>query len=137
MRHDIAARVAAGALAVAATACNEPAFPTNEASGAVIVISHLAYTPAAVTARPGATIEIVNEDAVPHSVTSETAPGAFAPGAVNGVAFDTGPFTAGTRFIQIPADAPDGTVLPFFCTVHRAGDAPPDGTVTVSRSAGP
>jgi plastocyanin len=127
--------VAAFIAVVALASCNEPAFPPGGAQGAVIVIASLAFTPASVTVPPGATIEVVNQDAVPHSVTSEAAVGAFAAGAVAGVSFDTGPFTAGTRFITIPADAPDGTVISFFCTVHGAGDAPPEGNVTVSRAA--
>jgi hypothetical protein len=63
-------------------------------------------------------------------VTSESAPGEFAPGGVAGVAFDTGPFT-GARSFTIPADAPPGTVVPFYCSVHRERMATPNGAIRV------
>jgi plastocyanin len=134
MERRIAARLAACGLAAAA--CNTPAPPPPPANGFVIVIDHLAFTPATLSVPPGATVQVLNEDAVPHSVTSEVAAGAYASGAVNGVAFDTGEFTASVRTFTIPADAPDGTVIPFFCLVHGPGMTPPDGSVTVSRAAG-
>jgi hypothetical protein len=56
-------------------------------------------------------------DSVPHTVTSETNPNAFTPGAVAGVQFNTGPFTGTTTF-TIPANAPVGTVIPYFCQIH-------------------
>lgn len=123
--------------AALATACSEPGISTAPPSGFVIVIAHAAFTPASIAVPPGATIEVVNQDADLHSVTSEATSGAYAPGEVAGVRFDTGPFSAGTRLITIPADAPDGTVVPFYCSVHLGAMAPPDGNVTVSRAAAP
>jgi hypothetical protein len=63
---------------------------------------------------------------------------AFTPGAVtNGgvvVQFDTGPF-AGTTSFTVPMNAPAGTVVPFFCTVHLQTMSPPNGTLTVDPTA--
>ena len=56
--------------------------------------------------------------------------GNFVLGAVNGVQFDTGiiqPGSSGT--FSIPANAPSGTVIPFFCVVH--GAMMQQGTLTV------
>ena len=48
---------------------------------------------------------------------------------MNGVGFDTGPFL-GTRSFTLPADAPVGTVVPYFCGMYR--DAMLDaGDITV------
>jgi hypothetical protein len=67
---------------------------------------------------------------VPHSVTSEAAPGEFVPGSVGGVAFDTGAFTGDGAF-TIPANAPPGTVIPYYCTVHKGAMTTPDGELRI------
>jgi hypothetical protein len=55
---------------------------------------------------------------------------------VSGIAFDTGAFT-GTRSFTIPSNAPNGTVIPFYCTVHLGMMVPPNGAITVDSSATP
>ena len=123
-----------------ASGCNnQPVPPPPPPAGFVIIIEHFAYTPASIAVPPGATILVVNHDVEPHSVTSEAAPGLYEPGGVADVQFDTQPFQdgAGPRLLTIPADVPDGTVVPFYCTVHRGSMLPPDGNITVSRAAGP
>ena len=77
-------------------------------------------------------ITVTNSDGFPHTVTSEAADDDFSPGAVNGVSFDTG-FLGGGASIQltIPADAPSGTVIPFYCQVHTTMMNPANGHVTV------
>ncbi len=92
-------------------------------SGPVITIQSFAYSPAELTVDPGATITVQNLDAEPHSVTSESALDQFVPGAVAGVAFDTGPFASGARTITIPSTAPHGTIVPYYCSVHTSGMA--------------
>jgi hypothetical protein len=83
---------------------------------------------------PGATVTVVNVDATTHSVTSESTAGAYTKGAVNGVQFDTGAFVGTTSF-TLPANAPTGTVIPFFCTVHLTTMIPPNGSITIDPTA--
>jgi len=61
---------------------------------------------------------------------------ALTPGAAGGVAFDTGAFT-GSRSFTLPANAPNGTAIPYYCTVHKWTVTTPNGTVTVDSSAQP
>lgn len=96
-----------------------------------ISIQNFTFSPLNLTVMPGQTVNVVNMDgSMPHSVTSEATAGAFTPGAVNGVSFDTGAFT-GTASFVIPPNAPHGTVIPFYCTVHRQAMRTPNGTITV------
>jgi plastocyanin len=106
------------------------------ASGFTITIASMAFAPLGLAVPPGATVTVVNRDSMAHSVTSEAAPNAFTPGAVSGVSFDTGPFT-GTRTITIPANAPEGAVIPYYCTVHGNTMATPNGTITIHAAARP
>lgn len=85
----------------------------------LITIAGFSFLPEDLAVPPGATVIVTNQDGVPHSVTSESAPGTYAPGAVNGVEFDTGIFTK-TATIAIPAGAAPGTVIPYFCRVHTS-----------------
>ena len=61
----------------------------------------------------------VQTDGTEHSVTSQAAAGSFTPGSVAGVSFDTGIF-AGMATFTIPASAPVGTVVPYYCRVHTS-----------------
>ena len=90
----------------------------------MVTIQSFAYTPLNFTVAPGATVTVQNNDSVPHSLTSESAMDNFTLGGVNGVMFDTGIILAGgNATITIPANAPSGTVIPFFCKVHTSGHA--------------
>lgn len=112
---------------------------TDGGSGSsyVLRIQNMAYSPENLTVPPGATIEVENDDNVPHSVTSESAPGTYTPGAVSGVSFDTGIFTGKASF-SIPANAPDGTVVPYYCRVHTSTMVDPTKVqITVSAAAAP
>jgi plastocyanin len=100
------------------------------AAGFTIVIADFAFAPSTLDVPPGATVTVVNGDSAPHSVTSERAPGEFAPGAVGGVSFDTGAFV-GERSFAIPVDAVPGTIVPFYCSVHRERMRTPDGAIRV------
>jgi len=95
--------------------------PSTPQGSVVITIKDFVYSPADLTVDPGATIIVRNLDSEPHSVTSETAEGAFKPGAVNGVSFDTGSYSSSDRTITIPVGAPHGTVVPYYCSVHLGG----------------
>jgi hypothetical protein len=106
-------------------------------TGFSIVITRLRYFPLNFSVRPGATIVVLNNDGMLHSLTSEASVGAYTPGSVNGISFDTGAFASGTRAIQIPTNAAAGTVIPFYCTVHLATMETPDGTITIDPNAAP
>ena len=138
MRERTAAWMAAAALAAAGAGCgssssSSPAAPP-QGSGFFITISNLSFSPLSLHVPPGGTVTVLNQDAMQHSVTSETTPSSFSPGAVSGVSFDTGPFT-GARTFTLPTNAPSGTVIPFFCTVHRGTMNTPNGSITVDPSA--
>ena len=78
---------------------------------------------------------MLNQDHEDHSVTSQGQLGAYVPGAVDGISFDTGVFAEGSRTITIPGDAAPGTVIPYFCTVHPVMMAN-DGRITVNPGTG-
>lgn len=103
--------------------------PTTPPGAVVITIQSFAYSPADVTVDPGGTIVVRNLDPEPHSLTSESTMGAFTPGAVNGVSFDTGVFTSSERTLTLPSTAPHGTVVPYYCSVHTG--AMPQGHITI------
>jgi plastocyanin len=126
----VAAPAAPTAVVAAPAAVATPEVVTAQPATFTITIADFAFAPSSIDVSPGATIRVVNGDSVPHSVTSERAPGEFAPGAVGGVSFDTGPFV-GERSFAIPADAVPGTVIPFYCSVHRERMRTPDGAVRI------
>ena len=79
---------------------------------------------------------MINDDGgEQHSVTSEASPNASTSGAVDGVSFNTGAFT-GTRSFALPSSAPNGTVVPYFCTVHLNTMTTPNGSITNRRERG-
>lgn len=95
---------------------------TNSGGGGAplqITISNYTYSPAALGVPQGATVTVVNNDAVQHSVTSEATQGSYMPGGVAGVSFDTGLFT-GTKTFSVSSSAPVGTKVWFYCSNHKA-----------------
>ena len=104
--------------------------------GFYITIQGMAFAPSELAVPPGETVTVLNQDAMQHSVTSEAAAGDFTPGSVGGVQFDTGQFT-GRRSFTIPANAPDGTVIPYYCSVHKGAMATPNATIRVDDTAQP
>jgi len=110
--------------------------PVNTAPGFYITIKNLSYSPAELDVPPGATVTVVNQDAMQHSVTSEATPGSFTPAAVAGVQFDTGLFTGQMQF-TIPAGATNGTVIPYFCTLHKGLMNTPNATIKIDDTAQP
>ncbi len=134
------ANARAGLVALAtsiAMGCGGSSMSTSTTPGFYILISNLAYSPVNLQAPPGATVTVINADSTAHSVTSEATPGAFTPGSVAGVSFDTGAFTGGQRSFTLPANAPNGTAVPYYCTVHLGTMTPPNGTITINASAQP
>lgn len=110
--------------------------PSPPASGFFITIFNMRYSPLNLDAPPGATVTVINDDGVEHSVTSEASANAFTFGSVAGISFDTGPFT-GTKSFSLPSNAPNGTVIPYFCTVHKGMMNTPNGSITIDSSAVP
>jgi len=111
-------------------ACGGGAAPRAPASLApTLRIVNFTYSPQRLEVTPGASIVVLNEDPVQHSVTSAAAPGVFTYGTVNGLGFDTGPFT-GARVISIPGNATVGTVVPYFCRLH-AGAMVNEGEIAI------
>jgi plastocyanin len=111
-----------------------PASPASPTTGFFITISGMAFSPLDLHVPPGGTVTVVNQDGIPHSVTSEASPNAFVAGSVAGVSFDTGLFT-GTKTFTIPSTAAAGTAVPYFCMNHRNTMATPNGTITIDPSA--
>jgi plastocyanin len=112
--------IVAGALACGSSNNNNNGTTQNPLSGApTITISNYTFTPQNLNVAPGTTINVVNQDGFDHTATSQSAQGAFVAGSVAGISFDTGPFT-GTKQITIPSSAPVGTVIPYFCNIHKS-----------------
>jgi plastocyanin len=121
-----------------ATACGDstPA-ASSLPPGYYITISNLAYAPLNLSAPAGATITVLNRDAMTHSVTQQVAPATFTPGAPGGgTPFDTGLFT-GTKTFTLPAGLVEGTVLSYYCTSHTSTMLTPNGTITIRAAAAP
>lgn len=102
----------------------------NPPSSFVITIQAMAFSPVRLEVTPGATVTVRNLDGEVHSVTSQSTPGSFRPGSANGVSFDTGLFT-GERTFTIPANAPVGATVPFFCSSHLQTMVTPNGEIAI------
>lgn len=91
-----------------------------------------------VSAPSGATVTLVNADKVAHEIVGEAAAGDFTPGSPAGVAFpfDTGPFT-GVKTLLLPAGLANGTVLPYYCSIHKTAEVTPNGAITIQNAAPP
>ncbi len=102
---------------------------SDAVEGATLMIaSGMRFATASLTVPAGTAIAVRNEDSLPHTVTSESAPNAFAPSGV----FDTGTIAAGgTATITIPASAASGTVYYYYCSIHKSGMVPAHGMIMV------
>jgi plastocyanin len=86
-----------------------------------VLIQGMAFMPNTLTVAPGATVTVHNVDTTPHTMTSESTAGSLVPGGVAGVSFNTDIIPAGgSASFTIPANAPHGTMVPFYCIVHGA-----------------
>lgn len=94
-----------------------------------IVIADFSYSPAAITARAGEVIRVVNEDDSSHTVTSESGPDAFDD---NG-AFDSDTINGRSEgSITIPNSASPGDKYYFYCDIHQADMKTVNGTITIA-----
>ncbi len=110
---------------------------SNLPPGFYIVISGLAFSPLDLHVPPGASVTVLNNDGMAHSVTSEATPNAFTFATVKDVSFDTHEFMSGVQTFTIPAAAEDGTVISYYCSTHMDQMATPNGTITVDVNAQP
>ncbi len=116
-----------GSVFFAAVSCN------NSIAGAAnctqtITIDAFAFSPITLSAKPGETVCVVNNDSSAHTVTSESALDAFD----DDGRFDSGLITAGGNgSITIPVATAVGDVIPFYCDVHLGMMVPPNGSITV------
>lgn len=96
--------------------------PASDGAALAITIKDFAYSPANLDVKAGSVVTVRNEDAAPHTVTSEAKVGDFKPGSVAGVQFDTGSISAGaSATFVVPASAATGTEVPYYCTFHTSG----------------
>jgi hypothetical protein len=112
-------RVKAGLIALGLLSSCTPVVGSNPPpSGYLITIENYTFIPQHLSLPPGAAVIVLNLDPFEHWVVSSTAADTYAPGSVNGISFNTGPFMDDTA-ISIPAEAPVGTVVPYFCQIHQ------------------
>jgi len=126
-------------IAALAVGCGGSSTPgTTLPPGYYITISGMAFRPLNLDVPPGATVTVLNRDtSMLHSVTSQAAAGAYVPGGVGGVSFDTGAIPAGQATFTVPAAAAEGTVVPYYCSTHGSMMVTPNGTITVRAAAQP
>jgi plastocyanin len=118
----LAADTAIADTAVADSAIADAAGTDTAVTAATITIQTFTFSPDNLSVAPGSTVTVKNLDTVPHTVTSSATADAFTPGAVGGISFDTGTIASqGTATFTIPATAPHGTVVPYFCNIHLQG----------------
>lgn len=100
---------------------------TVTTGGPVIILGEgkILATPA-ITAASGATVSILNKDSSPHTVTSQSAAGAFDDTGVFDVILPAG----GADVFTLPSD-PSGTVIHFYSRFDLEALAPADGTITI------
>ena len=133
--HSAAALVVASAFATACGGSSSPA--STLPPGYYITITNMAFSPLNLSAPAGATVTVLNRDAMTHSVTQQAAAGSFTLGAPAGATpFDTGLFT-GSRTFTLPAGLADGTVLHYYCSSHTTAMLTPNGAITISAAARP
>ena len=106
--------------------------------GYYIIVADMAFPTATLEAPAGATITVVNQSSMGHTVAQEAARDDFTLGAPAGTTpFDTGLFAAGTRTFSLPTGLADGTVLYYYCRTHTSLMVPSTGTITIRASAQP
>jgi plastocyanin len=128
--------VLAAGLGLLSGGCGSDDSDDSSVPGFYISISGLSFSPLELAVPPGATVTVLNRDADAHSVTSQTSAGAFEPGGVAGITFDTGIFTGSASF-TVPSNAPEGTVVPYYCSSHLDTMVTPTGTIRIAAGAEP
>lgn len=101
----------------------------QELRRADLTIRNFAYVPPELVVAPGTRIVITNEDDVAHSVTSQAALGNFRFAEVNGISFNVPVEAFGTAELVIDSSAQVGTVVPYYCELHKEGMG--EGTIRI------
>ncbi len=93
-----------------------------------IIIDSMTFIPTEISASAGETILVINDDDTTHTITSESAQNAFD----NSGDFDTGFIVSGeaTTF-DVPSTAQPGDTFFWYCDLHEASMATPNGVITV------
>ena len=91
-----------------------------------MITSGEVLAPPEITAPAGSTLTIRNNDEVMHTVTSESAEGAFD---------DTGDFdvlasAGGIQVLTVP-EAESGTIFYYYCRLHKSAMTPADGKIII------
>src|SRR4051794_16758755 len=94
-----------GGGATASAPASSPAPASSAGTGSAITIKDFKFSPATLKARPGARIDVTNDDSAPHSVTAE-----------DGHSFDSGRLQQGG---SMTITAPRTGRYAFHCTVHQ------------------
>ena len=93
-----------GGGATAGAPASSPAPASSGGTGSAITISDFKFSPATLKVRPGARIDVTNDDSAPHSVTAD-----------DGHSFDSGAVKpGGSTTIKL---ARTGR-FPYHCTIH-------------------
>lgn len=100
-------------------------------SAGTIAIQNYAFSPAAVTVPLGSTVTWVNQDAVPHTVTSTSGPASFDSGQMTSGASYSATFKTAGTYKYYCADHPQMTA-----TITVTGGTPPPSTVPSTTAHG-
>lgn len=84
-------------------------------------------TTSEITVASDQSIIIINHDTTPHTITSETAIGAFD----NSGDFDVLVPASGTALLTLPEDAVSGDEFFFYCRFHEDVMTPSDGRIII------
>jgi hypothetical protein len=92
------------------------------------------FQPANLAAPPVTTVLVQNRDPFAHWLRSAAAPGQYVYAAVAGISIDLYVPAQAERSFALPATAPVGTVVPYFCVLHTSAMLN-QGSITVAPPA--
>lgn len=107
-------------------ACGQEDGTTSTTNHELVIGSGEIFETPDITAPSGAVVTILNHDGTPHTITSESAAGAFD----NDGTFDVLVPSSGDQVLTLPV-APSGTIYFYYCRFHQGGMTPTDGTITI------
>lgn len=108
--------------------CGSDVATTAASENPAVVITNLSFVPQTLSASAGETVVILNEDAVPHHILSQSAENSFD----NTGDFDSQTIPAGkASLITIPDTALSGRTLFFYDEFFKGAMATPNGRVEV------
>lgn len=99
---------------------------TGTENPSLVIGSGNTFATTELTVPAGSTVVITNQDGDPHTITSESALGAFD----NSGDFDVVVGSDSKGLLTVP-DLPSGTTLFFYCRFHEGSMSPADGTIVI------